>query len=889
MDASSLSDKLNDTNKTDNISQMNYYSKKILLLLLMMASALSMSAVTASDINAIKAGNILHCFDWTYAQIQAELDNIKAAGFTSIQTSPAQANYTGSTSWNTLYRPRDTEVGPNTLGTKEQLTALCTAAHQKGLYIIVDVVANHTDGSLDWVADYWKNKDLYHDMTLDYSANDGSRYAVTHGDIGMCDLKTYDSRVYSKFKTYIQALKTCGVDGIRWDAAKHIGLPSEDDEFWNQALDKSMYNYGEVLHTMGGGSDGTTIPELQNYMSVTDANYGTNKVLSSFKSGRAPSVAGCWAMEFNNDKWVYWGESHDTFCNGDGASKGVGQNVVDRAYAVAAAHNNIPALYFSRPNGGDNAGPGCQAGQKGSTHFTSKEVAEINNLKLLCAGEPDYYSESNGNCSVTRKSGAVIVKGSGSGNVSVPNGGGYLAPGEYTDHVSGATFTVTASTISGSVGSSGIAVLYGTATPKPAVTLSPNGGSFTTETTTVTATLVNATSGWYKIDNGQQKSFTGTTTITIGSGIEYGKTTTISWSATGSEGTETGSATYTKKDPNAVTYVYFNNTQNWSSVYAYNWKEGTTTSVAEWPGTQLTEKTSEGYYKYEITDDSYNMIIFNNGSSSKTDDLAVVANHLYTPNGDSGEYTGGGQGGGGGDEGDGPTFTGYRVYLNNTANWSTVNCYSWNATNTSISGAWPGSAMQKDNNTGYYYIDFSEEPTNVIFSTNGNSQTDDLTFKNGNLYDCSGNDKAYATCTGQGGGGGGDTGKGTYTITYNNPNNWSSVNCYVWDAGDNNKKYLGDWPGTAMTKDGNVWTITLSVDKPLVKGMVIFNGDGKQTANLSLADYAKFTPDGPVTSMQSVRKPSTDHVVVYNLQGMRVSQPVKGGIYIINGRKVVMN
>ena len=674
---------------------MNYYSKKILLLLLMMASALSMSAVTASDINAIKAGNILHCFDWTYAQIQAELDNIKAAGFTSIQTSPAQANYEGSTSWSTLYRPRDTEVGPNTLGTKAQLTALCTAAHQKGLYIIVDVVANHTDGSLAWVADYWKNTDLYHDMTCDYSANDGSRYAVTHGDIGMCDLKTYDSRVYNKFKTYIQALKACGVDGIRWDAAKHIGLPSEGDEFWNNALDKSMYNYGEVLHTMGGGSDGTTIPQLQGYMSVTDANYGTNNVLSSFKSGRAPSVAGCWAMEFNNDKWVYWGESHDTFCNGDGASKGVGQNVVDRAYAVAAAHNNIPALYFSRPNGGDNAGPGCQAGQKGSTHFTSKEVAEINKLKLLCAGEPDYYSESNGNCSVTRKSGAVIVKGNGSGNVSVPNGGAYLAPGEYTDHVSGGKFTVTATTISGSVGSSGIAVLYGNATPRPTVSVS----------------------------------------------------------------------------------VYFNNTQGWEKVYVYNWKKGTETNVAPWPGTQLTEKTAEGYYKYEIDDDSYDMIIFNDGNGTQTDDLGVVANHLYTPNGDSGEYVSGGD----------------------------------------------------------------------------------------------------------------DDGKGRYTITYDNPEGWSSVNCYVWDAGDGNKEYFGSWPGAAMTKVGNVWTITLEVDKKLINGGIVFNTNGSpQTKDLALSQYSVFTLDKTPTSQPAVHAAHAVPTVLYTLQGIRVDRPVKGGIYISNGRKVIV-
>lgn len=47
-------------------------------------------------------------------------------------------------------------------------------------------------------------------------------------------------------------LKSCGVDGIRWDAAKHIGLPSEGDTFWQNVPDQTMYNYGEILDGTGG-------------------------------------------------------------------------------------------------------------------------------------------------------------------------------------------------------------------------------------------------------------------------------------------------------------------------------------------------------------------------------------------------------------------------------------------------------------------------------------------------------------------------------------------------------------------------------------------------------------------------------------------------------------
>ena len=87
----------------------------------------------------------------------------------------------------------------NGLGTKEGLTELCTEAHQYGVKIIVDVVANHTNGSLSYVASFWQDQSLYHDYQggIDYS----NRWQVTHGKLGMWDLKTEDSRVQEKSRS----------------------------------------------------------------------------------------------------------------------------------------------------------------------------------------------------------------------------------------------------------------------------------------------------------------------------------------------------------------------------------------------------------------------------------------------------------------------------------------------------------------------------------------------------------------------------------------------------------------------------------------------------------------------------------------------------------------
>ena len=411
----------------------------------------------------IQDGVILHCFDWTAAQIEAEIPSIAKAGFTAVQLSPVHQKE-GASSWYMAYQPYDFHIG-NSIATTESLTSLCTKAHEYGVKVIVDVVANHTNGNLTYVADRLKNTSLYHDYTggIDY----GNRWQVTHGKIGMWDLKTEDSNVQNIIKTYIAELKTCGVDGIRWDAAKHIGLPSEGDSFWANVPDKSMYNYGEILDSPYTGDDGTLLKEYAKYICFTDNGYGDG-LAYSFNSGNVPSSIGNFNQKGVDDsRLVYWGESHDTYSNDGGSSKYISQNNIDKAYAIAAGNNKATALYFSRPSATNSSS--IKMGTKGSTHYTSPEVAEVNHMHNLCAGEGNYYVHQNGIAAQLRKTGAIFVLGSGqSGTVNIPNGSGsWLASGTYTDKVGGGTFTVTSSTITGLISKSGIAVIYNGTSPSP--------------------------------------------------------------------------------------------------------------------------------------------------------------------------------------------------------------------------------------------------------------------------------------------------------------------------------------------------------------------------------------------------------------------------------------
>lgn len=576
----------------------------------------------------IQDGVILHCFDWTYNDIKAELPKIAKAGFTSIQTSPAQPNGTGTWYW--LYQPISFSIGTNGVGTKAELQSLCDEAEKYGIKIIVDVVANHLRGDHNNIDNDLKPSEYWH--TFGGGIDWKNRWQVTHGSIGMPDIATENPYVQQKVCNYVQELKSVGVDGLRWDAAKHIGVPSEGDDFWKSVTQYGLYNYGEIL---GGPDDRSTgnediMKEYTDYISVTDSNYG-KELRDSFNSGKAPTSSGNWSEKgISNDKLLYWGESHDTWSNNKdwGFSNEMSQNVIDRAYAVAASRNKVTALYFSRPSSTNKES--IKMGEKGSTHFTSSEVAQINKFHNAMDGKADYYTVSDGCSVITRKDGgAVIVKGSGSGEVSVENGGGYAKPGTYTDAVSGNTFTITSSTISGTIGSSGIAVVYDAEPEGPSASVTPGSTNYNTDELTLTLNCKNAKNAQYLIDDGAFVNYTNGQKITIGTNLAYDTVTTVTVKASdGKTTSDPETYTYTKVDPNAVKVVaYDNSSTKWSKVNAYFWSDDNK-EMTSWPGKKMTDK-GNNIFDIEVPDGA-KYVIFNNGDS-QTDDLRIAdGNKIYS-------------------------------------------------------------------------------------------------------------------------------------------------------------------------------------------------------------------------------------------------------------------
>ncbi len=428
---------------------------KKLLSTLVLTAALTPTAVMGADYglpSGIQEGNILHCFNWTAQQIKAELPNIAAAGYGSVQMSPLQRpDIKIGYSWHDLYRPYDLAFQSSEFCSEQDLKDLCSEAAKYGIKVIVDVVANHVDKTAGYHDTWW---DANGRVRWNGGINYGDRYSITHGQLGdYGDVNSEDSEVIARGKAYVEKLKAMGVKGIRWDAAKHIAVPSEGCNFWSEVTSVAgMYNYGEILN-----DDGTPIAEYAKYMSVTDNRYSNSAAQNNGGIPGGPN--GDWVSNrgLADTKVVYWGESHDTYSN-DEWSQNVDQSVIDRAYAAMACRNGATALYFARPDvkGFNN----IKVGKGNGTAYKSKQISEVNKFRNAMVGKKDYF-ETNGNaCSITRQNGGAVIVMKGSGNVSIANGGGYCPAGTYTDRVSGGTFTVTASTITGNVGASGIAVIY---------------------------------------------------------------------------------------------------------------------------------------------------------------------------------------------------------------------------------------------------------------------------------------------------------------------------------------------------------------------------------------------------------------------------------------------
>ncbi len=585
----------------------------------------------------VQDGVILHAFNWSYNSIKENLPAIAAAGYSTVQTSPVQQPKDYSTSsdvsgqWWKLYQPVSMSIAQQSwLGTKSELKDLCAEAEKYGIKIICDIVSNHMGNETEsdpnslssqvktYQPDFYDNKSDYF-RNNKITASDTSIKSVVQGHLSNCpDLNTGNQNVQDAVVTLLKECIDCGVDGFRFDAAKHIETPDDGayaSDYWEEISTKAgeyykaktgddLYIYGEILNTCGSGR---SYDSYAKYINFTDNRTG-DSVLNAVVNGKASTASNAsYKSGADASDVVIWAESHDTY-EGTSGSAGISntasvsdENIV-KAWAIVAARKDATSLYFARPG---NALMGEAATD---TTYKGTAVSEINKFHNLFVGQSENLGYSGSVAYVERGTSGIVLSNTNGTNADVSISGTGMADGTYTDTVSGNKFTVSNGILTGSIGSTGVAVVYdGKTTPRN--TCSTESGTFKGETMVTTLDLENAVSGTYCLDDSTPVTYTGKTTIRIGSDYNYGDTINLTLTATDSDNhTTTTSYKYVKQEDNGSgVYIFFNaeKRSSWKAPYnVYIYDEETSSDKTYtnngWPGQAMQYDAASGYYYIEV-------------------------------------------------------------------------------------------------------------------------------------------------------------------------------------------------------------------------------------------------------------------------------------------------
>lgn len=551
----------------------------------------------------VQNGVTLHCWNWSYANIEANMAKIASQGYSAIQVSPIQqckqatkGDYVSV--WWTYYQPASFSIdntGNSALGTKAEFTRMCQKAHEYGLYVIVDVVANHMgdDGahrkSPAIIDALEKDSSCWHDISKSIS-NYHSRYDITQYCMdGLPDLNTTSDKVQNYVLNFLKECIDAGADGFRFDAVKHIETPDDASsfasDFWPTVVNGAknyakssrgldLYCYGELLfHPDEAG----ILPDsaYTKYFSVTDNSWSNMTRNDVVNGNSATSFSHSYHKDAKASQLVLWAESHDNYA-GDG-SRNISVQNINKTWALVAARADAMGLYLARPNSFYPQ----KLGEAVNSGWNYSEVGAVNRFHNAFVGKSEYIANENGIAYVERgTSGVVLVNCGGSNSVNVK--ANRIKNGTYIDQITGNPFRVSGGRIIGTIGSSGIAVVYNAESCK------------------------HPSHNMYGCCNDCKLQI----------GHTYGADGKCACGMI----------------ENQVKTVYFKNTKGWNTVNIYSWYSGGSEITRSWPGDQMT-KVADNIYSFILPYDAQN-VIFNNGSA-QTEDLLLPAsdseNNLYDP------------------------------------------------------------------------------------------------------------------------------------------------------------------------------------------------------------------------------------------------------------------
>ena len=305
-----------------------------------------------------------------------------------------------------------------------------------------------------------------------------------------------------------------------------------------------------------------------------------------------------------------------------------------------------------------------------------------------------------------------------------------------TNEYDGSTAVVTNGKATFNSGKQGVILISG---PQSTISMSLKGAySFKTDSETLTAAIRGADYAMVSVNGGAEFRVTNGQTFEIGASIPVDTMIEVTMTATNSVETLTKSFTFNKKDPNATTTIYFDDTQlNWGNVKAYVYVESGDDVIknAAWPGAAMDYDSTSGLYFYDVPDELVNGLVIFVGDNGRypgdgAKGLEIKETNMIFKAGNSwtvynGEHV------------EKPTVDPDKtvtVYVNaSSLGYSSPNIYYWSSATDSGPVKWPGVPMTKYKDN-IYKASFPKEYDMCIFNQNG--QTGNLKIPgNDYIYD----------------------------------------------------------------------------------------------------------------------------------------------------------
>ncbi len=451
---------------------MKYLFYSLITIVVVLLCGITVKA-QKNKVTTTNDATILHAWCWSFNTIRENMKDIADAGYTYVQTSPANTCFVGENGgmqifgdgkWYYHYQPIAWRIGNYQLGNRDEFKAMCDEAKKYGVKILVDVLPNHTAFDTtavlpEFIEAVGGRDNLYHANGFNEIKDYNDRYQCTTGAMGgLPDVNTENPDFQYYFMTYINDLIACGASGFRYDTAKHIGLPSDpldakskQNDFWDVAMGRkpikgitlankdNLFIYGEVLQDKN-----VKEKEYAEYFGMCASNYGHSirQIISNRKT-TAKEVSN-YQHSVTPEKLTTWVESHDTYCNAN-ESASLTDTQIRLGWAIITARQNGTPLFYSRPDGStrDNYWGNNRIGAKGNDEFKHPEVVAVNKFRKVMHGQLEKIKVSADGTIVEINrgdKGAVIVNLSQEpAQLSMKT---TLADGTYKDRVYGNTFTV---------------------------------------------------------------------------------------------------------------------------------------------------------------------------------------------------------------------------------------------------------------------------------------------------------------------------------------------------------------------------------------------------------------------------------------------------------------